>query len=82
MNISNFIEWFLTQFVRISSNMLGKLDQIILYGNVSLMDFIITIAIIGAFISIVLTIPSVANRQSIRYENKERAKQNAKKGKK
>lgn len=73
MNISNFIEWFITQFVRIAQNMLGKLDQIILYGNVSLMDFIITITIISIFIGIVLTIPQSANRISRREERKSKS---------
>lgn len=58
MNISNFMEWFITEFVRIGSNLIGKLDQIIIYGNISLLDFIITITIIGAFISIIITVAS------------------------
>lgn len=58
MNISNFMEWFITEFVRIGSNLIGKLDQIIIYGNVSLLDFIITITIIGAFIGIIITVAS------------------------
>lgn len=73
MNIANFMEWFLNQFVNIATNMLGKLDQIILYGNVSLMDFIITITIVGIFIGIVLTIPNNANRLSSRAERKMRS---------
>lgn len=65
MNISNFMTWFIQQFINIGTNMLSKLDQIILMGNVSLMDFIITIAIIGAFLSILLTAPQlgVARRE-------------------
>lgn len=59
MNISNFITWFINEFVRIGSNLLHILDTIIIYGDVSLMDFIITIAIIGAFISILITAPSL-----------------------
>lgn len=70
MNITNFMEWFLNQFIGIATNMLGKLDQIILYGNVSLMDFIITITIIGIFIGIVLTLPQNANKISSRAERK------------
>lgn len=73
MNIASFMEWFLNQFVAIATNMLGKLDQIILYGNVSLMDFIITITIIGIFIGIVLTLPQNANRLSSRAERKMRS---------
>lgn len=59
MNISEFMQWFINQFVNIATQMLGKLDDIIIYGNVSLMDFIITIAIIGAFITIIITTPSL-----------------------
>lgn len=70
MNIANFMEWFITQFIAIATNMLGKLDEIILYGNVSLMDFIVTITIIGIFIGIVLTLPQNANRISKREERK------------
>lgn len=59
MNIANFIEWFIQQFISIASTMLGKLDQIILYGNISMMDFIITITIVGAFLSILITTPTL-----------------------
>ena len=59
MNISNFFEWFITQFVNIGSNLLGKIDEIIISGNISLLDFIVTIAIIGAFINIIITIPTL-----------------------
>lgn len=59
MNISNFITWFIDQFVRIAGGLLEKLDEIILAGNVSLMDFIITIAVIGAFLGIIITTPSL-----------------------
>lgn len=72
MNISNFITWFINQFVYIGSNLLGKLDQIILWGNVSLMDFIITIMVLGAFVSIIITAPNLG---IVRREmRKERAK--------
>ena len=65
MNISNFMQWFIQQFINIGTSMLGKLDQIILVGNVSLMDFTITIVILGAFISIIVTAPQlgVAKRE-------------------
>lgn len=57
MNISNFITWFLQQVFNIGSTMLGKLDQIIIFGNITLMQFMITIVIIGAFLTIVITPP-------------------------
>lgn len=59
MDISNFINWFLNEFVRIAGGLLSKLDDITLAGNVSLMDFIITIAVIGAFLGIIITTPSL-----------------------
>lgn len=74
MNIANFMEWFITEVIRIGSFMLFKLDQITIAGNVSLMDFIITITIIGIFISIVLTLPNNANRIAGRYESKQKSK--------
>ena len=63
MNISNFITWWIQQFINIGTNMLAKLDQIILIGNVSLMDFIITIVIIEAFIGVILTLPKAVGRE-------------------
>ena len=60
MNISNFIEWFITQFVNIGTQIINIIDNIIIYGNVSLLDFIIAIAILGMFLSLILTIPQNA----------------------
>lgn len=59
MNISNFITWFLTEFYRIGTQMLSNLDQITIYGNITLMQFIITIAILGVFVSIIITAPKL-----------------------
>lgn len=59
MNISNFISWFIQQFINIGTTLLSFLDNIILFGNVSLMNFIITIAIIGMFLGIIITTPSL-----------------------
>lgn len=76
MNISNFFSWFLTQFVRIGTNLLDKLDNIFLIGNVSLLDFTITITIIGIFINILLTIPQNLNRKETRAERRARKEKN------
>lgn len=76
MNISNFFSWFLTQFVRIGTNMLDKLDNIFLIGNVSLLDFTITITIIGIFLNILLTIPQNLNRKETRAERRARKEKN------
>lgn len=60
MNISNFIEWFITQFINIGTQIINIIDGIIIYGNVSLLDFIITITILGMFLTLILTIPQNA----------------------
>ena len=60
MNISNFIEWFIQQFVNIGTQVINILDGIIIYGNVSLLDFIVAITILGMFLSLILTIPQNA----------------------
>lgn len=60
MNISNFIEWFITQFVNIGTQIINIIDGIIIYGNVSLLDFIVAITILGMFLSLILTIPQNA----------------------
>lgn len=78
MNINNFFNWFLTQFVRIGTDMLNKLDNIYLIGNVSILDFTITITIIGIFINILLTIPQNVNRYERRAERSARKNKNDK----
>ena len=78
MNISNFMTWFLSEFYRIGTTLLAKLDNITIAGNVTLMQFIITIAIIGVFINLVIVAPNlgVVNRalnsrdRKIRERNK------------
>ena len=60
MNISNFIEWFITQFINIGTQIINIIDNIIIYGNVSLLDFIIAITILGMFLGIILAIPQNA----------------------
>lgn len=59
MNISNFMNWFIQQFINIGTQLLAFLDSIILFGNVTLMNFIITIAIIGMFLSLIITTPTL-----------------------
>lgn len=83
MNISNFMAWFLDQFISIGTTMLAKLDQITIIGNVTLMQFIITIAIIGVFINLVITAPNlgVVNR-ALNQRDREIRSKKYKKGKK
>ncbi len=73
MNISNFIEWFIQQFVNIGTQIINIIDGIIIYGNVSLLDFIIAITILGMFLSLILTIPQNAMHKVERI-GKERKK--------
>lgn len=76
MNISNFIEWFIQQFVNIGTQIINILDGIIIYGNVSLLDFIIAITILGMFLSLILTIPqnAVHKVEKIGRERKKKEK--------
>lgn len=60
MNVSNFIEWFITQFINIGTQIINIIDGVIIYRNVSLLDFIIAITILGMFLSLILTIPQNA----------------------
>lgn len=60
VNVGNFLEWFIQQFVNLGTQIINILDGIIIYGNVTLLDFIIAITIIGMFLSLILTIPQNA----------------------
>lgn len=60
VNVGNFLEWFIQQFVNLGTQVINILDGIIIYGNVTLLDFIIAITIIGMFLSLILTIPQNA----------------------
>lgn len=60
VNVGRFLEWFIQQFVNIGTQVINILDGIIIYGSVSLLDFIIAITILGMFLSLILTIPQNA----------------------
>ena len=60
INVGKFLEWFIEQFINIGTQVINILDGIIIYGNVSLLDFNIAIAILGMFLSLILTIPQNA----------------------
>ena len=47
MNITNFITWFIYQFMNIAQRIVNSIDQIKIYNSVSLLDFTITITIIS-----------------------------------
>lgn len=78
MNITNFTTWFIGQFVSMGQTLIGYLNNIKIYNTVSLLDFIITIVIIGAFIGIILTIPQNAMANADRQNIKRRIKENDK----
>ena len=85
-DISTFTTWFLGEVVRIGTWIVNALDSIMLTQNVSLLDFIVTLAVIGVFLGIILTLPQNVNRYEKNYESKQkaeaRAKQKEKRGKK
>ena len=76
VNISNFIEWFITQVVNIGTQVINILDGIIIYNNVSLLDLIIAIAIIGMFLELILTIPKNAMSKAERSVESRKGKKN------
>lgn len=71
MNIANFINWFLDQFISIATTMINYLGQIKIRGNISMLDFIITIAIVGMFLPLIITAPSRTER-AIKEKKKEK----------
>lgn len=79
VNISNFIQWFIEQFVEIGKKMIGIIDNIIIYQNISLLDLIIAIVILGMFLDLILTIPNNAMNKAERnvreYKAEERRKE-------
>lgn len=73
VNVARFLEWFIQQFINIGTQVINILDSIIIYGNVSLLDFIIAITILGMFLSLILTIPQNAMHK-VEKEGRERKK--------
>lgn len=71
VDISSFISWFINTIVTIIGKVLDILENIHIANNVSLLDFIIALIVIGAFISIVITIPNKVkvNEQKERRKN-------------
>lgn len=65
-NISSTIDWFMTQFLNIFRWFYNQLDRLILVGNFSLLDFCITVLILGVIIDIlVATASSTSVRVSV-----------------
>lgn len=59
-DISSFISWFIQQVVNIGTKTIEIIDSIVIYQGVTLLDFIIAIAILGMFLTIILAIPQNA----------------------
>lgn len=59
-DISSFISWFIQQVVNIGTKAIEIVDSIVIYGGVTMLDFIIAIAILGMFLTIILAIPQNA----------------------
>lgn len=57
INISNFISWFLQQVYFIFVNFYQILDRIIIAPGVSLLEFSVTIIILGFVVSILIAQP-------------------------
>ena len=74
-DISSFISWFIQQVVNIGTQVINIIDGIIIYGNVSLLDFIIAITILGMFLSLILTIPQNAMNKAERNVKENRRKE-------
>lgn len=70
VDISSFMGWFINQFTTIGANLIQKIDNIIIYNNVSLLDFIITIAIIGAFLPLVITATNSYSKEIVKREKR------------
>lgn len=83
INISSFFTWFLSQFYSIFSKIFILLDSIIIAPGVSMLDFSITIIILGFVVSILIASPGNAMRVEKGIEARENAKAraNARKGK-
>lgn len=83
VDISNFIEWFIQQFVNIGTQIINILDNIVIYQDVSILDLIITIVIIGMFLQLILTIPQNAMNKAEKnikeYKAEQRRKERNKK---
>ena len=75
VNVGNFLEWFIEQFINIGTKAINILDGIIIYGNVSLLDLIIALTIIEMFLSLILTIPKNAMNKVERIERERKRKE-------
>ena len=78
INIAKFLEWFIQQFINIGTQVINILDGIIIYANVSLLDFIIAITILGMFLGIILAIPQNSMNKVEKIGRERKKKENRK----
>ena len=69
-DISSFMTWFLGQVYNIFTGCFGFLDNIHIASGVSLLDFTITIFILGLVVSILIAQPGNAMRVEKNMERK------------
>ena len=70
VNIVGFINWWLNEVYKIGRQMMLYLDAIKIGNTMTLLDFTITIVIIGMFLTIILTLPQNVNRLESKAERK------------
>ena len=71
-DISSFMTWFLSQVYNIFIGCFGFLDNIHIASGVSLLDFTITIFILGLVVTILIAQPGNAMRVEKGVEARER----------
>lgn len=81
-DISSFISWFIQQVVNIGTKAIAIIDSIVIYGGVTLLDFIIAIILLGMFLTIILAIPQNAMNKAERNVRENRKKERNKNDKK
>ena len=57
VNIANFTNWFINQVVSIWTQVMNILSEIDLIENVSIIEFLIAIILLGIFIPILINTP-------------------------
>ena len=73
-DVSGFFTWFLGQIYSMFTTFVLYLDHIFIANNVSLLDFTITIFILGLVLTILIAQPGNAMRVEKGLEAHERAK--------
>ena len=73
-DVSGFFTWFLGQIYSMFTTFVLYLDHIFIANNVSLLDFTITIFILGLVLTILIAQPGNAMRVEKGLEARDRAK--------